>query len=163
MQAALEMPLTTPALLFPAISLLMLAYTNRFLTLAQVIRALYSTAAGDPTGARARQIRVLRRRLAFIKYMQLLGGASFLICTVSMFALFLGNTVAGALLFGVALLALCGSLVCSLLEVTMSTDAIEIEIADLEVAADPVPGGARAVPREPASPSASESRDGSFP
>ena len=133
MQAALSMTLTTPALLFPAISLLMLAYTNRFLTLAQVIRALYSTAAGDPHGARARQVHVLRRRLALIKYMQLLGGASFLVCTLSMFALFVGSAMVGALLLGVALLALCASLVCSLLEVLMSTDAIEIEIADLEV------------------------------
>jgi hypothetical protein len=132
MQAALSMSLTTPALLFPAISLLLLAYTNRFLTLAQVIRTLHSAAAADPHGGRARQVQVLRRRLGLIKHMQLLGGASFLVCTLSMFALFVGYPMVGALLLGVALLALCASLVCSLLEVLMSTDAIEIEIADLE-------------------------------
>lgn len=131
----MEMTLTTPALLFPAISLLMLAYTNRFLTLAQVIRALHDHALNDPLGARAQQIRVMRRRLALIKAMQLLGGASFLVCTLSMFSLLLGHGPTGMVLFGIALLALCGSLVCSLWEVLMSTDAIEIEIADLELGA----------------------------
>ena len=36
----MEIDISTPALLFSAISLLILAYTNRFLTIAQIIRNL---------------------------------------------------------------------------------------------------------------------------
>jgi Protein of unknown function (DUF2721). len=37
----MEINLTTPALLFPAISLLLLAYTSRFLALAALMRELH--------------------------------------------------------------------------------------------------------------------------
>lgn len=72
------MELTTPALLFPAISLLMLAYTNRFLTLAQLVRELHARYKQETNQLIAGQIENLRRRLVIIKYMQLFGALSFL-------------------------------------------------------------------------------------
>lgn len=124
------MELTTPALLFPAISLLLLAYTNRFLTLAQVIRQLHaSSERGTPVVRR--QIPGLKRRIVLIQYMQGFGVLSFLLCALSMFALFVAETLLGKILFGVSLLALAVSLVLSLVEVLISTNALAVVVEDM--------------------------------
>ena len=134
------MNLTTPALLFPAISLLLLAYTNRFLTLAQVIRQLN---ASTDRGADLvqRQLPGLKRRIALTQYMQGFGVLSFLLCALSMFALFLEAQAAGKLLFGASILTLALSLVLSLVEVLISTEALSLVVRDLEQAARPGEGG----------------------
>jgi len=130
------MNLTTPALLFPAISLLLLAYTNRFLTLAQVIRQLNaSTARGADLVQR--QLPGLKRRIALTQYMQGFGVLSFLLCALSMFALFLEAQAAGKLLFGASILTLALSLVLSLVEVLISTEALSVVVQDLEDARRP--------------------------
>ena len=82
------MELTTPALLFPAISLLLLAYTNRFLVLAQLIRELHSSDRDYFQSMVQRQIANLRQRIALIRLMQALGVSSFIVCTLSMLGLF---------------------------------------------------------------------------
>ncbi|MBN2164327.1 MAG: DUF2721 domain-containing protein [Pontiellaceae bacterium] len=127
------MTLTTPALLFPAISLLLLAYTNRFLTVAQVIRqlrALERNAYEQQNGKK--QLISLKKRVVIIKRMQLFGVISFLLCTLSMFALFIQQELAGEVLFGVSLLLLSASLLLSLYEVALSTQALNLAVADLE-------------------------------
>ncbi len=127
------MNLTTPALLFPAISLLLLAYTNRFLTLAQVIRQLNSSS--DRGGELVQcQLPGLKRRILLTKYMQSFGVFSFLLCALSMFALFMEAELPGKLLFGASILALALSLVLSLVEVLLSTDALSLVVKDLESA-----------------------------
>jgi len=125
------MDLTTPALLFPAISLLLLAYTNRFLVLAQLIRQLHSQ-RDKMTKTIVRQIRNLRIRLTLIKAMQGLGVLSFLLCALSMLLIFLKLTIPAEWIFTVSLSLLVLSLLCSLLEIAISTRAIEIELEDLE-------------------------------
>lgn len=125
------MDLTTPALLFPAISLLLLAYTNRFLTLAQVIRQLHAS-LGHGSGVVMRQIPGLKRRIQLIQYMQSFGVLSFLLCALSMLALFLHGEAAGQVLFGASIIALAVSLVLSLVEVLISTNALSIVVEDLE-------------------------------
>jgi len=87
----MEINLTTPALLFPAISLLLLAYTNRFLTLAALIRDLHARYKANPEDVLHGQIANLWYRVRLIKYMQALGVGSILLCTVSMFALLAGS------------------------------------------------------------------------
>ncbi|MCK2097432.1 DUF2721 domain-containing protein [Thauera aromatica] len=130
------MNLTTPALLFPAISLLLLAYTNRFLTLAQVIRQL--NASTDRVAALVqRQLPGLKRRIALTQYMQGFGVFSFLLCALSMFALFLDAELPGKWLFGASILSLTLSLVLSLIEVLISTEALSLVVKDLEDAARP--------------------------
>ena len=123
------MNLTTPALLFPAISLLLLAYTNRFVVLTGVIRSL-SVDQKDEASMNLirRQIGSFRRRLAIIRNMQILGVGSFILCTVSMFALFLGWQLSGEIFFALSLLFLLTSLIFSLLELRISTQAINLEI-----------------------------------
>ena len=127
-----NMTLTTPALLFPAISLLLLAYTNRFLTLAQVIRQLHPGKSGPVTELALRQLGGLKRRIGLIKLMQGFGVLSFLLCALSMFVLFIEMQMAGKVLFGLSLLALAVSLLVSLWEVLVSTEALNIVLGDME-------------------------------
>lgn len=124
---------TTPALLFPAISLLFLAYTNRFLALAQLIRQLHanyqSIGADIVVGG---QIENLRKRIVLIKVMQAFGVIAFILCSASMFLLFHGRHLAGEYVFGASILSLLVSLLVSLYEILISTKAIELELLDME-------------------------------
>lgn len=129
------MDLTTPALLFPAISLLLLAYTNRFLVLAQLIRQLHNQRQ-TKTEMVIRQISNLRVRLTLIKAMQGLGVLSFLLCALSMLFIFLKLIIPAEWIFAISLSLLVLSLLCSLLEIAISTKAIEIELEDLEILAE---------------------------
>ena len=132
------MDLTTPALLFPAISLLLLAYTNRFLSLAQVIRQLH--ASPDPSSPVVMmQIPGLKRRITMIQYMQSFGVLSFLMCALSMLALFVHSEAAGKLMFGVSIVTLAVSLVLSLVEVLVSTNAWSVLVEDIQRMADKTP------------------------
>ncbi len=126
------MDLTTPALLFPAISLLLLAYTNRFLVLAQLIRQLKQMDTEEDHALIARQISMLRKRIVLTKRMQAFGVLSFLMCTMSMFLLFLGSELPGAVAFGISLVLLSLSLLYSFYEIQLSTNAINVELANFE-------------------------------
>ena len=128
----MEITLGTPALLFPAITLLMLAYTNRFLGLAALIRNLHHRWTQNRDAVLIAQIQNLRRRLGLIRRMQALGVLSLLVCVVCMFVLFTGHQTAGKVLFGISLLLLLASLVQSLLEIHISTEALKIELARVE-------------------------------
>lgn len=131
----MDIDLTTPALLFPAISLLLLAYTNRFLVLAQLIRQLHGK-RDAVTDIVLRQIHNLRQRLFLIKAMQGLGVLSFLLCALSMLLIFVKQIFLAEVMFGLSIALLFLSLLCSLLEIAISTKAIEIELEDLEQLAE---------------------------
>ncbi|MDZ4263629.1 MAG: DUF2721 domain-containing protein [Pseudomonadota bacterium] len=124
----MEMTITTPSLLFPAISLLMLAYTNRFVTLANVIRQLSNLDNAPSRDIVIRQIENLRIRMTVIRLMQAFGVLSFVFCTLSMFSLLLSFQAAGMYLFAVSLILLVISLLFSFYEVNISTTAINIEL-----------------------------------
>ncbi|MFN2362090.1 MAG: DUF2721 domain-containing protein [Marinobacter sp.] len=126
------MTLTTPALLFPAISLLLLAYTNRFLVLAQLIRQLKQMDTEEDHALIARQISMLRKRIVLTKRMQTYGVLSFFLCTMSMFVLFVGAELTGAIAFGISLILLSVSLLYSLYEIVISTNAINVELESFE-------------------------------
>ena len=127
------MTITTPALLFPAISLLLLAYTNRFLVLAKLIRQLNGSNKEEMREIIIRQISNLRKRLVLIKLMQTFGCVSFLLCTFSMFSVFLDYGLLGQYLFGSSLICLSVSLIFSLYEVIISTAAISLELENLNL------------------------------
>lgn len=129
----MDMTVTTPSLLFPAISLLLLAYTNRFVVLTNVIRQLSGMEGAASTQIIQRQIENLRRRLHIIRAMQTFGVLSFVACTLSMFALLLQAVVVGVVLFGGSLMLLVISLLYSLYEVQISTNAINIELERLNL------------------------------
>ena len=126
--------LSTPALLFPAISLLLLAYTNRYLALASIIRGLYDDYQQAPSDNIVRQIGNLRSRIALIKWMQTLGVTSLFLCVVAMFMIYTDWPQQAQTVFGVSLLLLIASLGMSLLELRMSTDALNILLSDLVAA-----------------------------
>jgi Protein of unknown function (DUF2721) len=128
----MEITLTTPALLFPAVSLLLLAYTNRFLTLATIIRGLYDRYHSNKDETLLLQIQNLRYRVYLIRNMQIAGVLSLLICVVSMFALFAGWIEAGKWSFGVALILMIVSLGISLRELQISVGALDLLLTDLE-------------------------------
>lgn len=127
----MELSITTPALLFPAISLLLVAYTSRFVVLTGVIRDFNT--GDDPIyhDVIRRQVKNLRMRLKLIQVMQFLGVLSFVVCTLSMFAIFIDALFFGKCLFGLSLVLLVASLIFSLFEVKVSTKAIDIEIEKL--------------------------------
>ncbi len=124
----MEITITTPSLLFPAISLLMLAYTNRFVVLANVIRQLSNMEGAEQKELVVRQIDSLRIRMQVIRLMQGFGVVSFVFCTLSMFSLLLHWSVTGQFLFAASLIFLVISLLFSLYEVNISTNAINIEL-----------------------------------
>jgi hypothetical protein len=124
--------LTTPALLFSAISLILLAYTNRFLTLAQLIRNLHAMYKNDPSQILFGQIDNLRKRIYLIKSMQVYGVASLLLCVVSMFLIYINRNLAAEIIFGLGLIALIISLTISIWEIHISVKALKLHISDLE-------------------------------
>jgi hypothetical protein len=128
----MELTLTTPALFFPAISLLLLAYTNRFLVLANLIRELHARYKKEPDVITFRQLGSLRHRVVLIKYMQAAGVASLLVCVVCMFVLFQGWSIAGEWLFGLSMVLMVISLALSLWEIWISVDALNMRLSDLE-------------------------------
>ncbi len=128
----MEMSITTPSLLFPAISLLLLAYTNRFVVLANVIRQLSSKEGANTRGVIRRQIDSLRSRLHIIRAMQVFGVVAFLACVLATMAIFLGFSTAGRGLFGGSLVLLSISLVFSVYEIHISTQAINLGIERLD-------------------------------
>ena len=130
----MDISINTPALLFPAITLLMLAYTNRFLAMATLIRNLhakYKTIHEDREVIKA-QIKNLKRRLMLVKYMQASGTTSFFLCVLSMLSLFLEHNMWAFSMFGLSLVFLLLSLALSLNEIYISTKALEIELKDME-------------------------------
>jgi hypothetical protein len=128
----MEINLTTPALLFPTVSLLMLAYTNRFLTIATVIRDLHDRYREDQNENLLGQITNLRHRVYLIRNMQIFGVLSLLMCVVSMFALFAGWVDAGKWSFAIALLLMIVSMLISLRELTISVGALDLLLTNLE-------------------------------
>jgi hypothetical protein len=128
----MDITLTTPALLFPTVSLLLLAYTNRFLALAALIRNLHARYQATGNENIVDQITNLRRRVLMIRDMQGLGIASLLSCVVCMFLLFLGLPVPAAYVFGLSLALLIASLGFSIAEIRMSVGALNLALSDLE-------------------------------
>lgn len=127
-----DLPLSTPSLLFPAISLLMLAYTNRFLGLASVVRGLHASWRATQEQLLLAQIRNLQSRIQIIKYMQTLGVLSLMLCVVSMTLLFFDRQMGGQVTFGLSLILMLGSLTLSLVEIQMSGQALDLQLKDVK-------------------------------
>jgi len=129
-----QISINTPALLFPAITLMMLAYTNRFLALATLIRNLhgkYKQINEDREIIKA-QIANLKRRLVLVKQMQAMGIISFFFCVLSMMFFYFDKESWAFGIFGLSMLSLLISLALSLNEIFISTKALEIELRDME-------------------------------
>ncbi len=123
----MHVSLTTPALLFPAISLLLLAYTNRFFALAALIRQLSN---GDKP-VHKDQIKNLSQRIRIIRRMQEAGVSSFALCVLCMIFIYIGLNKTGSVIFGTSLLLLLYSLILSVIEIRISVDALNIHIKEM--------------------------------
>ena len=128
-----ELSLSTPALLFSAISLLLLAYTNRFLAYANVVRGLHARYKENKDAIIAGQIQNLRKRLVLTRTMQLLGIGSLLLCVLCMFLIYIELQLAAELIFGIALLMLILSLAISVREIQISVKALDLHLGDMEL------------------------------
>jgi len=126
------MTITTPALLFPALSLLLLAYTNRFLVIAQLIRSLYKQNDENPNLDIRNQIIHLRTRILAIRRMQVAGISSFILCVITMMTLFANMIKTSNILFAGSLVLLLISLCFSLYEVQISGQALNLQLKNLE-------------------------------
>lgn len=127
-----KLTLTTPALLFSAVSLILLAYTNRFLGYAQLVRNLYEKFKNNPDSILLAQIKNLRKRMYLTKAMQLLGVLSLFLCVVSMFLIYIDLMLSAAWMFGFGLLSLIVSLAISAWEIQISVRAIDLHLTDME-------------------------------
>ncbi len=127
-----ELTLTTPTLLFSAVSLILLAYTNRFLSYAQLVRTLKEQHIHNPSKVTRAQIDNLRRRLHLTREMQFLGVSSLFLCVVTMFLIYIGLFTTSAYVFGLALLLLIASLGVSIWEIHISVRALDIHLKDME-------------------------------
>jgi hypothetical protein len=134
----MDITINTPALFFPAISLIMLAYTNRFLGLASRVRDLHAKyLKGENQQMIHSQIKNLRFRIRLIKNMQAFGVISFLCCIFSMYFIYIDYLTWANIMFGLGMLAFIISLIMSFHEIQLSTKALEIELSDMEDLKDP--------------------------
>lgn len=127
-----QLTLITPTFLFSAISLLLLAYTNRFLSYAQLVRNLKDKYIENPTSVTAQQIRNLRKRLRLTRSMQMFGISSLFLCVVTMFMIYVGYNIVAIYVFSVALLLLIISLGICVWEINISVKALDIYLDDME-------------------------------
>jgi len=128
----MQISVTTPALLFPAISLFMLAFTNRFLSLGGRIRSLHDQYRREKDDSIRKQIENLRIRVHMIRRMQGFGVMSMLSCIFAMVCLFQDWVIPGQTLFAASLIFLIISLGISFLEIRISVHALDILLQDIE-------------------------------
>jgi hypothetical protein len=132
----MNLPIETPALLFSATSLILLAYTNRFLTVAQIVRSLKVSYQQHRTKNILLEINNLNKRLSLIKYMQMCGVLSLFFSVFAMMLLFFEIQNWGTYLFGVSLLLMLTSLAISFWEISISVYALRIHLSDLSEEAE---------------------------
>lgn len=128
----MELSLSIPALLFPAISLTMLAYNARYLAIAALIRQLHQKYQETESESVGLQVKKLNTRLTLIKNMQATAIFSFLLAVITMALIYFEFASWANLIFGISLLSLMVSLVLSLIEVQLSTKALSIQLKDME-------------------------------
>ncbi|MBA3014922.1 MAG: DUF2721 domain-containing protein [Proteobacteria bacterium] len=127
----MDITLTTPALLFPAISLLLVAYTNRFNTIGGRVRMLHSQYKLNQDDILVGQIDSLRKRLYLIRNMQAFGVASLFLCVLCLFVLFAGEIFVGKIIFSLSLILMMISLGLSFREILLSVNALDIELSGI--------------------------------
>lgn len=135
----MEISINTPAILFPAFSLLMLVYTNRFLAVGSLVRELIMQQEKNETDHYLYdQIKNLKKRLTLIKNMQEWSVAGYLFTVASIYLIYIGQPSYGEYAFALAVLTFSISLMLLLVEVYYSTGALQIALSkfDLQRASD---------------------------
>lgn len=128
----MDFNITTPALLFSAISLWMLAFTNRFLAVANLVRQFVAQYTEHPDQGIKKQLDNFRIRLMLIKYTQFFGVLSFFLCVLCMFLIFAGQVFIAEIVFAASLVVLMASIAISLYEVFISIGALKLELEKID-------------------------------
>jgi hypothetical protein len=136
-----DLALTTPGLLFSTVSLIMLAYTNRFLAIAKLIRDLCEKYQQKPDELTFIQIHALRKSVGLIRKLQLLCLGALLLSVVSMLFILYGDARVAIYVFGLSLVFMLASLGISVYEISISTKALHLSLSEMEVVKkkEPVP------------------------
>ena len=127
-----ELTLITPTFLFSAVSLILLAYTNRFLAYTSLARNLKVKYMENKSSVTKAEIENLKKRLKLTRLMQLYGVASLLLCVATMFLIYIGLQTVSVVIFAVALLFLIISLALSVWEINISSKSFQIHLSDME-------------------------------
>lgn len=127
-----DLHLATPALLFPTISLLLLAYTNRYIAISNRIRLLHSTYKDGKSALILRQIMILKKRIILIRNMQQFGIGGMFGAVLSMFMLYSSLNIWAQILFGASLIAILISLALCSYEIYLSNKALMVQLSDIE-------------------------------
>lgn len=127
----MTLQIETPALLFSATSLILLAYTNRFLTIATIIRSLKKVYKEKENRLVMLEIKNLNIRLTLIRYMQMAGVLSLFLSVFTMLLLFIEQPIISLYFFGASLLSLMISLGISFWEISISVNALRLHLSDL--------------------------------
>lgn len=128
----MNLELSTPALLFPAIAILMLGYVNRYIGAANVIRSFKKDYdSGYKHNDLTKQLNILKKRIELMRGMLLVGASSLILACLSMLFIFVNNQLAGKGAFGLSLLGLVLSLFASLYETSLSNRSLILEIDDM--------------------------------
>jgi len=136
----MELTISTPALLFSTVSLLMIAFTNRFLALASLIRDLHVKYKTEEEKENiVAQIKGLQRRIRIVRNIQVIAISSLLLSAICMLVIFLGEELAAKWLFGGALALQILALTLSVKEITLSMNALKLELSDMAELIHPAP------------------------
>ncbi len=121
--------LQTPTYVFSAISLLMIAYTSRYVAISQVIRHLSESAPGSDSRVEC-QIRSLMKRVKYIRNMQITALIGFCANIMTMILIVLGIDFLIAPLFIAGLVLILVSLGICIMEIALSAQALSISLSD---------------------------------
>ena len=128
----MDFTIQTPTLLLSAISLLMLAYTNRFVVIAGLIRDLYAKYQEQPDDIIKGQLLNLRKRMKIIRNMQVFGALSFFFSVLSLMTIFIDLVLVAEILFGISLVMMLVSLLLLIMELNISVHALNIQLKDFD-------------------------------
>lgn len=128
----MDITITTPALLFPAISVLFLAYANRYLAITNRTRELHSLFKATQSFYAKKQVDSLRKRIRLIILMQLFAVMGIICCVLTMGLVFLDMQWMATASFLTGMILIVLSLLVSLWELLISTQALNIELQNIE-------------------------------
>ncbi len=122
--------ISTPALVFPALSVLMLAYTNRFIAISKRVRALHAEHQRKPSANLLEQIKLLRKRMLYIRNMQIGALTGFSSNILSIAFIFFGLDQVALIFFGLGLILVFVSLIICIVEIYLSVHAMRILLTE---------------------------------
>lgn len=118
--------LSTPALVFPALSVLMLAYTNKFIAISKRVRALHAEHLKNPSKRVHKQIKSLDKRMKYIRNMQICALSGFSSNIISIAMIFVGLDLFAMIFFSLGLILVLCSLIICIIEIYLSVQAMSV-------------------------------------